>query len=79
MSGDRDGVAMLWDVQSGASLRRLEGHGGHVTVASVDDSSGVYYTGAQVREEEDQTRSQERCLASNPSGLSRKSRLSRHL
>lgn len=49
VSGGRDGLAVLWDIGSGACSRKLRGHQGHVTaVASYEESAEtLFITGAQ--------------------------------
>ncbi|EKX36616.1 hypothetical protein GUITHDRAFT_165675 [Guillardia theta CCMP2712] len=45
VSGDRDGVAMLWDVEANKS-RRIPGHGGHITSLAWLDGN-TFLVGAQ--------------------------------
>jgi WD40 repeat protein len=45
VSGDRDGVCILWDVSTGAAISKLRGHTGHITALSASD--GLFFSGAQ--------------------------------
>lgn len=40
ITGGRDGLAVLWDINTGTCSRKLRGHQGHVTAVAPFSSSG---------------------------------------